>query len=106
MSQLDNKQRWGLVIGGILLTLLLAAVFTFGSLNVPFEPKSWRAVMVLYAVSSFITAAFSSLALSSRAPYCDFGRNAAGINSALALRRRWLSAQWPFPSADHLYVHR
>jgi two-component system nitrogen regulation sensor histidine kinase NtrY len=58
MSRLDNKQRWGLVIGGLLLTLLLAAVFTFGSLNVPFEPKSWRAVMVLYAVSSFITAAF------------------------------------------------
>src|SRR6267154_6418205 len=54
MSHLDNRQRWGLVIGGILLTLLLAAVFTFGSLNVPFEPKSW----VLYAVSSFITAAF------------------------------------------------
>src|SRR5437762_4328363 len=55
MSRLDNKQRWGLAIGGVLLTLLLAAVFTFGSLNVPFEPKSWRAVMVLYAVSSFIT---------------------------------------------------
>src|SRR5712691_3218221 len=58
MSRLDSKQRWGLAIGGILLTLLLAAVFTFGSLDVPFEPKSWRAVMVLYAVSSFITAAF------------------------------------------------
>jgi len=58
MSRLDKKQRWGLAIGGIFLTLLLAAVFTFGSLNVPFEPKSWRAVMVLYAVSSFITAAF------------------------------------------------
>src|SRR5437867_4701140 len=58
MSRLDNKQRWGLAIGGILLTVLLAAVFTFGSLNVPFEPKSWRDVMVLYAVSSFITAAF------------------------------------------------
>jgi len=58
MSRLDTKQRLGLAIGGILLTLLLAAVFTFGSLNVPFEPKSWRAVMVLYAVSSFITAAF------------------------------------------------
>src|SRR5947209_7650392 len=58
MSRLDSKQRWGLAIGGILLTLLLAAVFTFGSLNVPFEPKSWRAVIVLYAVSSFITAAF------------------------------------------------
>jgi nitrogen fixation/metabolism regulation signal transduction histidine kinase len=57
MSHLENKQRWGLVIGGILLTLLLAAVFTFGSLDVPFQPRSWRAVMALYAVSSFITAA-------------------------------------------------
>jgi len=58
MSHLDNRQRWGLIIGGILLTLLLAAVFTFGSLTAPFEPKNWRAVLVLYAVSSFITAAF------------------------------------------------
>src|SRR5712692_7286691 len=58
MSRIDSKQRWGLTVGGILLTLLLAAVFTFGSLDVPFEPKSWRAVLVLYAVSSFITAAF------------------------------------------------
>ena len=57
MSRLDSKQRWSLVIGGSLLTLLLAAVFTFGSLDVPFEPKSWRALMPLYAVSSFITAA-------------------------------------------------
>jgi two-component system, NtrC family, nitrogen regulation sensor histidine kinase NtrY len=58
MSLLDTKQRWSLAVGGILLTLLLAAVFTFGSLDVPFEPRSWRAVMALYAVSSFITAAF------------------------------------------------
>ena len=57
MSRLDSKQRWGLAIGAILLTLLLAAVFTFGSLDVPFHPKSWREVMVLYAVSSFVTAA-------------------------------------------------
>src|SRR5215472_1902889 len=57
MSRVDSKQRWVLVIGGILLTLLLAAVFTFGSLDVPFHPKSWREVMALYAVSSFITAA-------------------------------------------------
>ena len=57
MSPLESKQRWGLTIGGILLTLLLAAVFTFGSLDVPFEPKTWREVMVLYAVSSFVTAA-------------------------------------------------
>jgi PAS domain S-box-containing protein len=57
MSRLHNRQRLGLAVGGILLTLLLAAVFTFGSLDTPFEPKSWRAVMALYAVSSFITAA-------------------------------------------------
>ncbi len=57
MSRLDSKQRWSLLIGGVLLTLLLAAVFTFGSLDVPFEPSSWRTLMPLYAVSSFITAA-------------------------------------------------
>jgi two-component system, NtrC family, nitrogen regulation sensor histidine kinase NtrY len=57
MSRLENKQRVVLTIGGVLLALLLAAVFTFGSLDVPFEPKSWRAAMALYAVSSFVTAA-------------------------------------------------
>ncbi len=57
MSRHDSKQRWSLVGGGILLTLLLAAVFTFGSLEVPFEPKSWRALMPLFAVSCFLTAA-------------------------------------------------
>ena len=58
MSRLDGKQRWGLVIGGILLTLLMAAVFTFGSLTLPFEPKTWRDAVPLFAVSCFITAAF------------------------------------------------
>jgi PAS domain S-box-containing protein len=57
MSHLDSKQRWGLGIGGVVLTLLLAAVFTLGSLDVPFQPKSWREALALYAVSSFITAA-------------------------------------------------
>jgi PAS domain S-box-containing protein len=57
MSRLESKQRWVLSVGGILLTLLLAAVFTLGSLDVPFKPKSWHDVMVLYAVSSFVTAA-------------------------------------------------
>jgi two-component system nitrogen regulation sensor histidine kinase NtrY len=57
MSSLQPKHRWSLAIGGILLSLLLAAVFTFGSLDMPFEPGSWRAKMALFAVSSFITAA-------------------------------------------------
>src|ERR1700730_18373040 len=57
MSSLEPKQRWTLGIGAALLTLLLSAVFTFGSLDVPFEPKNWREAMALYAVSSFTTAA-------------------------------------------------
>jgi two-component system nitrogen regulation sensor histidine kinase NtrY len=54
---LRPRQRWTLVIGGIAIALLLAAIFTFGSLDVPFKPGNWRAVMGLYSVSSFITAA-------------------------------------------------
>jgi len=56
MTRLESKQRWVLSVGGILLTLLLAAVFTLGSLDVPFKPKSWGDVMALYAVSSLVTA--------------------------------------------------
>jgi two-component system, NtrC family, nitrogen regulation sensor histidine kinase NtrY len=57
VSPPNSKGRARLALGGVLLTLLLAAVFTLGSLDVPFEPHSWREVMALYAVSSFITAA-------------------------------------------------
>jgi two-component system, NtrC family, nitrogen regulation sensor histidine kinase NtrY len=57
MSRLTPKQQWGFAFAGLALTLLLGAVFTFGSLGVPFEPKNWRALLALYAVSSFITAA-------------------------------------------------
>ena len=53
----DSRQHWWTAIGGMLLTLLLAAVFTLGSLDLPFEPQGWREVIALYAVSSFITAA-------------------------------------------------
>src|SRR5215813_1774345 len=57
MSPVDDRLRVKLVLGGIFVTLLLAAVFTLGSLDVPLEPQSWREVIALYAVSSFITAA-------------------------------------------------
>ena len=57
MSPVSNTIRIRLSIGGVLLTLLLAAVFTLGSLDVPFEPRSWRDIIPLYAVSTFITAA-------------------------------------------------
>src|SRR6267378_2313235 len=57
MSSLEPKQRWTLGIGAALLALLLAAVFTFGSLDVPFEPKNWRETIARLSVSSFVTAA-------------------------------------------------
>jgi len=58
MSPTTDKQlRLRLTLGGVLVTLLLAAVFTLGSLDVPLEPKSWREVIALWAVSSFIIAA-------------------------------------------------
>ena len=54
---LQPRHRWSLAVGGVFLALLLGAVFTFGSLDVPFEPGNWRAVISLTAVSSFIIAA-------------------------------------------------
>ncbi len=57
MSPMTNKLRIRLVIGAVLVTLLLAAVFTLGSLDVPIEPSSWREIIALYSLSSLITAA-------------------------------------------------
>ena len=57
MTEEKNKFGLGLGIAAVLVTLLLAAVFTLGSLDVPIEPKSWREILALYSVSSFITAA-------------------------------------------------
>jgi two-component system, NtrC family, nitrogen regulation sensor histidine kinase NtrY len=56
MSPATTKMRTRLVIGGVLFALLLAAVFTLGSLDVPFEPTG-REVIDFFAISSFITAA-------------------------------------------------
>ncbi len=58
MSRLSSRQSWGLGAALIFLTLLLAAIFTFGSLGGPFQPGNLRDKLTLYAVSSFITAAF------------------------------------------------
>ena len=57
MTATSSSQRRRLLFAGIILTLLLAAVFTLGSLDTPFEPRNWTEVLTLYAVSSFITAA-------------------------------------------------
>jgi PAS domain S-box-containing protein len=57
MKAADSKHRWRLAATGVLLSVLLAAAFTLGSLNVPFKPDSWRDILPLVALSSFITAA-------------------------------------------------
>ncbi len=63
MTSTTSRQRLRLIVGGIILTLLLAAVFTLGSLDAPFQPRTWRDVLTLYAVSSFITALLMVFAL-------------------------------------------
>jgi two-component system, NtrC family, nitrogen regulation sensor histidine kinase NtrY len=63
MTSTTSSQRNRLVLAGVILTLLLAAVFTLGSLDTPFEPRTWRDVLTLYAVSCFITAALIVFAL-------------------------------------------
>jgi two-component system nitrogen regulation sensor histidine kinase NtrY len=63
MTSTTSTQRRRLLLAGVILTLLLAAVFTLGSLDTPFEPRNWRDVLTLYAVSSFITAALIVFAL-------------------------------------------
>jgi two-component system, NtrC family, nitrogen regulation sensor histidine kinase NtrY len=50
----SRKSQLLLVIGGVTIALLLAAVFTLGSLTLPFEPRDQ---VVLYALSTFLVAA-------------------------------------------------
>jgi two-component system, NtrC family, nitrogen regulation sensor histidine kinase NtrY len=51
-----HKSRLLLTLGGIFITLLLAAVITMGSLRVPIEPHAWDELIVLYALSTLIVA--------------------------------------------------
>ncbi len=56
MSRRKTSKLW-LGAGGALLALLLAAVFTLGSLGIPFEVSAWNQVLILYALSTFIVIA-------------------------------------------------
>jgi PAS domain S-box-containing protein len=57
MTERSRKSRLWLVLGGTLIALLLAAVFTLGSLSLPWEVGAWNQVLILYALSTFIVAA-------------------------------------------------
>jgi two-component system, NtrC family, nitrogen regulation sensor histidine kinase NtrY len=52
----SRKSRLFLAIGGVAIVLLLAAVFTLGSLTLPYQPPDLDQA-ILYALSTFIVAA-------------------------------------------------
>jgi PAS domain S-box-containing protein len=53
----SRPSRVWLWFSGLLVTILLAAVFTLGSLGLPVTPDKRNEVLVLFAVSTFIVAA-------------------------------------------------
>src|ERR1700733_8979325 len=57
MTESPRNSRLFLVLSGVAITLLLAAVITLGSLRVPFEPHGWDELIALYALNTFIVAA-------------------------------------------------
>jgi len=52
-----KRQLW-LTVGGVVVALLAAAVFTLGSLKVPLRPAQGSSFLVLFALSTFLFAAF------------------------------------------------
>jgi two-component system nitrogen regulation sensor histidine kinase NtrY len=51
-----RRQLW-LIVGGIVVVMLTAAVFTLGSLDVPLRPEQGNAFVVLFALSTLLAAA-------------------------------------------------
>ena len=57
MKQLKWKRDVWLTVGGIVVALLTATVFTLGSLNVTVRPEQGNAFVVFFALSTFIAVA-------------------------------------------------
>jgi len=57
MTPLTKTRSVGLVFAAIGVAALLGAVFTFGSLNLPFEPRKAADAVALWALSTFIVVA-------------------------------------------------
>ena len=63
MRKPGKKRLWPIVVG-VVVTLLAAAVFTLGSLNVPLVlPEQGNAFVILFAATIFVFAAFFVFAL-------------------------------------------
>ena len=56
MKRQRKSDLW-LTIGGIVVVLLAAAVFTLGSLNIPLRPQQGNAFLVFFALTTVIVAA-------------------------------------------------
>src|SRR5580692_5625661 len=52
-----KKRQFWLILGGVVLALLLAAVFTLGSLNLPVRPQEGNALVIFFALSTICAAA-------------------------------------------------
>ena len=58
MRQAVKKRRLWPIVVGVVVTLLAAAVFTLGSLNVPLViPEQGNAFVILFAATVFVFAA-------------------------------------------------
>jgi two-component system, NtrC family, nitrogen regulation sensor histidine kinase NtrY len=51
-----KRQLW-LTVGGLVVAMLAAAVFTLGSLKIPLHPEQDNAFLIFFALSTFIAAA-------------------------------------------------
>ncbi len=73
----SRKSQLLLALGGVAIMLLLAAVFTLGSLTLPIQPQDWGQTLVLYALSTFIFAALLVFGfILDVAAWCDWGGTA------------------------------
>ena len=61
MKQL--QQPWKLAIGGVIVAVLAAAVFTLGSLRIPLYPEQGNSFVIFFALSTVIGAALLVLTL-------------------------------------------
>jgi len=80
-----------LLVAGIVLTLLLAAVFTLGSLDTPFEPRNWRDVLTLMLSPRHHRRA-DGVRLDTFATLLRLWAERSREQLVLALKRKWSSA--------------
>src|SRR3984885_443865 len=52
-----KKRQFWLILGGVILAMLVAAVFTLGSLNLPVRPQEGNALVIFFALSTICAAA-------------------------------------------------